>query len=201
MSLEVLRPINGFQIKQSRQWLESFTGFEKENSYAITDTNGNNLFAAKEEGSSFLSRFFLKGNRPFKMSVYESNGNRLLQFERHFAIFKHNMDVLMPDGRPLGTIHWSFSVIRKKLVILDTVGNQVFTLATSPLSPWTFTIENQFGQKAGTLAKKWSGLGLEMFTSSDNFGLVLDIEVTPEEKALLLGAVILADFIHFEKKD
>jgi uncharacterized protein YxjI len=201
MSLDILSNINGFQIKQSRQWLESFTGFESANSYAITDEVGNNILAAKEEGTGFISRWVLKNKRPFTINIYEPNGTKLLEFKRSFAFIRHNLEVVAEGSKSLGRINWSFSVIRKKLVIIDASGNMKYKMQTSPLSPWTFTIKNQYDQKVGTMAKKWSGLGLEMFTTSDNFGLVLDVELPVEDKALLLGAVILGDFIHFEDKD
>jgi|GEM_PF-4367476 len=201
MSLEVLRNVNGFQVNQNRQWLESFTGFEAANAYAITDSYGNNILAAREEDGNPLTRWILSERRPFRMNIYLDTDTRILEFKRNFAFFKHNMDVFDSYSGRIGSIKWTFSVIRKKLEVVDASGDLRYRLATAPLSPWTFIIKNQYDQKVGTLTKKWSGLGLEMFTTSDNFGLILDVDVSVEDKALLLGAVILADFIHFEDKD
>ncbi|GAB5466559.1 MAG: hypothetical protein Kapaf2KO_19950 [Candidatus Kapaibacteriales bacterium] len=202
MNYNMLDNVNGFQIKQQRQYLESFTGFEEANSYAITDAGGQPIFAAKEEGSGFLSRFFLKNNRPFTINLYTPNGQKVLEFGRKFAFIRHRLDVVDSEsGSAIGAVKWKFSVVRKKFEIIDETEAHKYLLQTSPLSPWTFTIKNQYEQKIGTMAKKWTGLGLEMFTTSDNFGIKLDVDIPNKDKALLMGAVILADFIHFEDKD
>ena len=63
--------------------------------------------------------------------------------------------------------------------------------------PWTFHIKKQ-GREVGKILKKWSGLGKEMFTDADTFALSLDPNLEANEKSLLLGAVFLIDFVHFE---
>ena len=73
----------------------------------------------------------------------------------------------------------------------------------------------------GKITKQWSGLGKEMFTDADNFGINfpmdLDVKVRsialllarypviiilfPQMKATLLGALFLVDFMYFEKQN
>ena len=71
----------------------------------------------------------------------------------------------------------------------------------------------------GTITKQWSGLGKEMFTDADNFGInfPMDLDVKVREhcfaalpviiiqfsqmKATLLGALFLVDFMYFEKQN
>ena len=63
--------------------------------------------------------------------------------------------------------------------------------------PWTFEIrrdEDAFGR----ITKRWSGLGKEVFTDADNFGVEWPEDWPVAIKALLLGAVFLIDFVHFE---
>ena len=75
-------------------------------------------------------------------------------------------------------------------------------------------------QEVGKITKQWSGLGKEMFTDADNFGinfpmdldvkvrssvkhckLYLIMNVHPQMKATLLGALFLVDFMYFEKQN
>ena len=76
-------------------------------------------------------------------------------------------------------------------------------------------------QEVGKITKQWSGLGKEMFTDADNFGInfPMDLDVKVREhccaarkypeiiilflqmKATLLGALFLVDFMYFEKQN
>ena len=51
------------------------------------------------------------------------------------------------------------------------------------------------------ITKKWSGLGKEMFTDADHFGVEFPERADIALKAVLLGAVFLIDFAHFEDND
>ena len=52
--------------------------------------------------------------------------------------------------------------------------------------------------KVGNITKKWSGLLKETFTDSDNFGITFPSDANTNQKSILLGAVFLIDFVHFE---
>ena len=52
----------------------------------------------------------------------------------------------------------------------------------------------------GRLMKKSAGCIKSTFTDADNFSLVFPQNTTKEEKALLMSAVIMLDFMYFEDK-
>jgi hypothetical protein len=43
----------------------------------------------------------------------------------------------------------------------------------------------------GRVTKQWSGLGKELFTDADNFGISFPLDLDVNVKATLLGAVFL----------
>ena len=47
------------------------------------------------------------------------------------------------------------------------------------------------GTQVGKISKKWSGLGREAFTDSDNFGINFPMDLDVRMKAVMLGAVFL----------
>jgi len=53
----------------------------------------------------------------------------------------------------------------------------------------------------GKISKQWSGLGKEVFTDADNFGINFPLDLDVKVKATLLGATFLIDFMYFEKQD
>jgi len=48
------------------------------------------------------------------------------------------------------------------------------------------------------IRKKWGGTAREIFTDADAFGVELPAEADNHLKTILLGAVFLIDFVHFE---
>ena len=66
--------------------------------------------------------------------------------------------------------------------------------------PWTFNVE-QNGREVGKIQKQWSGLGKELFTSADNFGVTFGDMDDPRLRTLVVAATFLIDFVHFEKRN
>ena len=55
--------------------------------------------------------------------------------------------------------------------------------------------------EVGQITKQWSGLLKEAFTDTDNFGVSFPLDLDVRMKAVLLGAVLLIDFMFFETED
>jgi len=53
------------------------------------------------------------------------------------------------------------------------------------------------GQEIGLISKQWSGLGREILTDSDNFGVSFPIDLDVKLKATLISACFLIDFMFF----
>ena len=66
---------------------------------------------------------------------------------------------------------------------------------------WNFKLLDVSGKEVGTITKKWSGLGKEMFTSADNYMISLSGSAKNDvgAKALLLAAGIAIDTVFKEK--
>lgn len=187
-------------VSQKKEWGEIFTGFETLNRYAITESGGRELFYAAEEKGSLLARLFLKSLRPFTIKLLDSNSAPFMTLERPFKFFFHTINVFDAQGAQLGSVVRRFTVLRRKYDVLDRQGNVVLSLFGPVLKPWTFFIR-QGERELGKIFKKWSGLLKESFSAADNFGVEFRPDLTPDRKALLLGAVFLIDFVHFENRN
>mmetsp|Transcript_5219 Transcript_5219/g.6641 ORF Transcript_5219/g.6641 Transcript_5219/m.6641 type:complete len:274 (-) Transcript_5219:146-967(-) len=55
------------------------------------------------------------------------------------------------------------------------------------------------GKCEGKIKKKFSGVAKELMTSADNFKVSFPNQSTVHDRALLLGSVILCDYLYFEK--
>lgn len=197
--MEKLTSLDTLVIQQRKEWGEILTGWETKNKYAVMDDSGDEVYFAAEEGGFFLFRIFLKALRPFTIHILESQGNSVLRLERSFRFYFHKLDVFSPENRRLGRIEKRFSILRRRYSVYDETGQERFQLFGPLLRPWTFLIRKN-GEDIGRIAKKWSGLLKESFADADNFGVSFPAELSVTDKSVLLGAVFLVDFVHFENK-
>jgi len=197
--VEKLNTVSSLVINQKKEWGEILSGFETANSYAVLDESGNKLYLAAEEAGNTLLRLFLKGLRPFTITVFSEDIEPVLRINRPFRFYFHRAEIVDPQGRVLGTIERRFSILRRVYSVFDSQGDEIYQLFGPILHPWTFLIKND-GIEYGKITKKWSGLMKEGFTDADNFGVAFPGEWDASLKALFLGAVFLIDFVHFENK-
>ena len=197
--MENLSAVSALVVSQKKAWGEITTGFETRNRYTVSDGSGNKLYVAVEEPGSTMLRLFLKALRPFTIVVLNNDGQTVLRVTRPFRFYFHRAEIADQQGRSLGVIERRFSIARRIYVVSDMSGHEAFRLFGPILHPWTFEIKNA-GVQYGKITKKWSGLLKEGFTDADNFGVTFATEWGVEVKALVLGAVFLIDFVHFENK-
>lgn len=197
-----LADANALIVRQNKEWGEIVTGFETKNRYQVMDPTNNPLLNVEEMDDSFIetiSRLFLKASRPFKMKLFSLQGTELYRLTRPFRFYFHELEVYKADGTYLGHIKRQFSILRRIYTVFDKNGNEAYRLFGPFFHPWTFQI-NRGMSEAGEITKKWSGLTTEFFTDADNFGIIFPDGTNIDHKAILLGAVFLIDFVHFENK-
>lgn len=198
LNVEKLQQTDTLVVQQKKEWGEILTSFEMKNRYSIMDASGEPVYLAGEE-SLFLARFFLKGHRPFTVRIFSPQGNEALKLTKPFRFYFHEMDVADSNGRKMGTVKREFSVLNRRFAVVDAMGTEIYKIFGPLLHPWTFRILNR-ELEVGKIAKRWSGLGKEMFTDADNFNVSFPPGVGVDHKALLLGALFLIDMLHFERK-
>lgn len=198
--MDRLSNTNSLVVSQIKEWGEILTGFETLNKYSVTDDSGNALYFAAEEKGSLLARLFLRAYRPFTMVVLAQGGEEILRIKRPFRFFFHRAEVFDSQGKSLGVIERQFAILRRIYSIRAASNDEEIQLFGPILHPWTFNI-NKGEKEYGKITKKWGGLMKEGFTDADTFGVMLPSDWDVSLKALLLGAVFLIDFVHFENKN
>lgn len=201
-SLQRLKEVGALKISQKKEWGEILTGFETRNRYSVMDSWSNPVFEAEEQSGSLgalAARFLLTHLRPFTITLFSENGTALFTLKRSFRFYFHKVEVLKANGALLGSVTRRFALFRRIYTVVDKAGREAFDLFGPILQPWTFLIKKQ-DEDVGKIVKKWSGLAKESFTAADNFGIQFPQSLDNDQKALLLGAVFLIDFVHFERR-
>ncbi|SLM29821.1 Putative 16S rRNA processing protein RimM (Selenocysteine protein) (fragment) [Desulfamplus magnetovallimortis] len=184
-------------IQQHMEKSEVWLGIENRNRYTVNF----NLFEAVETStaiSAILSRLFMGNWRPFILEVFNRDGSLALSLERPFRFFFHELDVFNSNGELLGTIRRQFGILRREYIIYNALEREIFRLFGPILHPWTFKIIKN-GMEVGKITKKWSGFFKETFSKADDFGVEFPHDADISQKAMLMGAVFLIDFVHFER--
>jgi uncharacterized protein YxjI len=202
MNLPVLAHTTSLVITQQKEWGEILTGWDSKNRYAIADPNGGGAMLYAGEVSSgiggFLARGFLKGSRPFTIEVRDAMSQVQLVIRRPFTFFFSRIEITDAMGQPIGHVRQRFAFFARRFTIEDMHGRELATLHGPFFRPWTFRVLVGDAE-VGVIRKKWSGLGREMFTAADTFGLELGPTMPPELRPLCLAATFLVDFCYFEK--
>jgi uncharacterized protein YxjI len=188
-------------VRQRKRWMEILLSFEMRNAYDVFDQTQRPVLHVREEGAGFLSflkRVFLGPYRPFTASVTDPSGAEVwLSLRRPFRFVFHRLEVHGPDGALLGSIQKRWSWVRRVYDVEDARGQVVAELFGPLLKPWTFELRLR-GQVRGAIRKRWSGLGKELFTDADNFGVEL-ANLDRDLKVLAFAATVLIDVVHFEQ--
>jgi uncharacterized protein YxjI len=195
--VERLAPANGLLIRQKKELGEILTGLEQRNKYLVSDPAGTDLYAAVEDGGSTLARIFLRSLRPFRLQVLGLDSRPAIEVRRPFRWYFHEIRVTDAHQRPVGAVRRQFSILRRIYSVQDRSQHEIFRLHGPLLHPWTFEIR-QGDAVVGRIVKKWVGLLKEGFTDADTFGVTFPPGASTPVKALLLAAVLLIDFVHFE---
>lgn len=194
---------NALRVRQKKEWGEILTGFEGRNAYEVVGDDGRTLFYAGEVGEGlglWLLRIFLKAKRPFTLELKTPSGATVLRLRRPWRFWLSTLEVEDGDGRLLGHIQQRFRFFTRAYDVLGPNGEELAHLRGPFFRPWTFVIE-EGGSEVGTIAKRWSGFGKELFTDADNFGIQFDgASRDARLRPLAVAATFLIDFVHFENR-
>ena len=195
--------LSGYQelvVRQSREMLEVFTGFETANRYRVLTPEGQDVMYAYED-SGMMSRQFLGNNRPLSLHVLDSNREPILNANRGFFFFFSHLNVQDGNGAPIGSLKRKFGALKRKFVVLDTGEQQIAGLNGSIFRPHTFTLNNARGEEMGRIVKEWGGIMREGFTDADSFRIHFsDMERGEQTRLLLLASAFAIDLDFFEAK-
>lgn len=196
-------------VRQRKEWLEVFTGFEQANKYALV-TEGGALagWALEKPGGfgRFLARSLLKNMRPFELMVFPAEGPSApaeLSVRRPFTWYFARLYVWDRDGQPIGQVRQRWSWIRRRLDLETPDGRTVARIVGPLLHPWTFIAQRGpegASREAGRVEKKWGGLLKEAFTDADTY-LVTFGDPDRTFRRLFLAAALLIDSRWFEGSD
>ncbi|KAK3611372.1 hypothetical protein CHS0354_036570 [Potamilus streckersoni] len=217
-SLAYLTQIDQLIIKQKVELLEVLTGCETQNKYEIFNSLNQQIYYAKEE-SSFCMRYWCGPNRGFIIHITDNDGQEVMTLTREFkccagccwcadACCGFLLRVEAPPGNVVGYCKQRTSCCALHMDLLDAAMQPLFKI-WGPCCPCqciccpsdiNFPVKdiNNPDKVQANIAKMWAGAMREMLTDADTFGVTFPLEMDVKQKATIIGAVFLLEFIVFE---
>jgi uncharacterized protein YxjI len=174
--------------------------FKAANQFDVLDPEtGAVTMHCREPNLGFFAKMFrftdYKRMTPFDVRVTTPDGRPVVTVKRGVSFFLSKVRVHDENGADLGGFRQKFFSIGGKFDVHDAQEQVVCTLS-GRWTGWEFTFERD-GQRVAQVTKKWAGLGKELFTSADNYVLVIEDHVRPDDpvRQLVLGAVLCIDMV------
>lgn len=178
------------RINQRVEPLEMFTGFESQNQYEVLDPQGN-IIAYAAETTGTMSRMFMGSNRFEEIELRNTSGGVILRLKERFGFPFSTHFISTADGQPWFQIKQRWAWFRRKFAIWGD-GNPDLGIRGPMFRPWTFWVDED-GKQIGKIAKRFSGVGTEMFTDADKFDIEFHSTIAHQEqrlRMLVMGFVI-----------
>jgi Scramblase. len=174
--------------------------FKAANNYDIYDPATNQIIMeCRENNLGFFTKLFrfsdYKRMTPFHIEIQTVHGEKILTVTRGVSFFLSKVSVYDEKDNLVGLFKQKFFSIGGKFDVLDPNERIVCTLKGKWTS-WDFKFMKDNVELAH-VAKKWAGLGKELFTSADNYMLEINEQVPVDNpvRILILAAVMCIDMV------
>ncbi len=157
------------------------------------------LMTCREEKLGMLTKLFrftdYKRLTPFHIEIKSAKGEPVLEVKRGISLFLSTVEVFDERGQLVGRFKQKFFSIGGKFDVLDPQDRVLCTLKGKWTS-WDFKFM-QGNEELAHVAKKWAGMGRELFTSADNYMLAVNEHVRKDDpvRILILAAVMCIDMV------
>lgn len=218
IGLEYLSQMQGLMVKQQSSLTEVVTGLDTNNKYTIMNMAGAQCYLALED-SDTCERMCCGARRGFQFRIVDNMGAEVIHVTRPFKCAggcgilafccecaKQRVSVEAPPGTPIGYVKQAGSWWKPKFDILDEKRETILKIegpccildGAMCCGDSHFVLKTLDGTDIGKVSKKYAGFVRELGTTADNFGIDFPLDLSVKVKAILLGALLLIDFMYFE---
>ncbi|XP_071850510.1 phospholipid scramblase 1-like isoform X2 [Apostichopus japonicus] len=221
--LEYLSQLDQVLVHQQVDMQEVLTNLETANKYHVKNILGQQIFFAVEE----LHRGYIQisgKKRGFVMHIMDNMNQEVMKVTREYKWCvgcccaccagccngekcASKASVEAPPGCTIGYVVQRPSLCGDHLAILDENHETLLKIrgpgckCRSIYSDIEFNVlSSDETEHIGKITKQWAGNVQEVYTKADNYGIQFQMNLEVKSKAILIGAVILLDFMFFEEQ-
>ena len=217
--LEDLQELDQLLVRQEVEILEVAVDWEQNNKYQICNNLGQSIFFLQEETSG-CSRHCCGPERSFDLFMRNVHGDDVLHLHRDCAcapcgwpcffccicFCEQAKQIVTVNGLgevEIGKLSLERTCFAPTIRVENSFGNQLFSIVGSccqltcgkDIEYKIFNVENE---EIGNIVKQFNSHLMEGLTDADNFLVQFPKDLSTNEKALLLAATFMNDFLFFE---
>ena len=174
--------------------------FKAASNYDIYDaTSGEQVLTCRENSLGVITKILrftdYKRNTPFNIELRDPSGNLIVRVKRGVSLIRSNVEVYDGLEHKIGGFKQKLLSIGGAFDVLNAEGATICTLK-GKWTGWDFKFMRG-DEELAHVAKKWNGLGKEMFTSADNYALSVSESLSDDavERKLIVAAVMCIDLV------
>src|SRR4249920_172987 len=171
---------------------------EMTDEYRILDPEGVEVGSIRQEGQTKSKKLFrlvtdLDQFLTHRLSVYETDGTKLLEIERPAKLFKSTLKIRDGRGADRGAIVQDNVLGKKHFSLRGQDGELIGWIDAENWRSWDFVINDAGGAEVARITKKWAGILREGFTTADHYILQITGPTSPELRFLLVPSAAALD--------
>jgi uncharacterized protein YxjI len=183
---------------------QEFAFFKLTSKYFIIDPENNKTVAVATENISALqkySRLLIK--KQFfgtTVEIKEESSGKVMYAIKKSGMWAPKVTVADATGNSLGYFKTKVLSLKGKFDVYTSTDTKLAEVTGEFLS-WNYSFTDTSGKQLGMVTKKWSGIGKELFTNSDNYVISIDDSLKGDSNmmALLIMAGLALDVVYREK--
>ncbi|KRF97591.1 uncharacterized protein Dwil_GK20657, isoform B [Drosophila willistoni] len=198
-----------FELNDCRFTILALTAVSSENRYVVRSPLGDAIFAASES-STEKNRLVWGAGRPFQMHLLDKTHQEALVFRKKLALGSlccrpKNLEIWIPPGNVLGRVVQSPTFMKPVFYIEDGNTNDPVFCVEGPsnsgfccfcLPKESFFRIHSGGDMRASIDHKWVN-SKSQYTTNIYFK---DSKLTAKERALILGAAFLLEYMYFQTR-
>ncbi|MFH1177900.1 MAG: phospholipid scramblase-related protein [Acidobacteriota bacterium] len=166
-------------------------------SYLVKNTSRKTLYRAVEVGRKSMTSFLLGRRRRLWFELRRVDESLVLRLSRPPYLILPALRVLSPTGGLVGVVRKRVSLMHDRYEICDSRGERLAVIVRRRWDPLVFRVRID-GRETGAIEREIRSLRRELASGFDDYRVSFP-EVAPAAlRALLVGAVLLIDAVHFE---
>ncbi|XP_021196805.2 phospholipid scramblase 1 [Helicoverpa armigera] len=183
----------------------------KKNRFFVRTSDQALVYTIEEENSWWVG-YFCYGLRPLQLRVLNSQGSEVMRINRPYSCTARilpcqlqHLEVFSPPGQLIGCVEQQWTPVKPTYLVKNGEGDILFWIrgpfiTLSCFRDVQFSIVRPDGTAVGATCKRWQGLTHALFFApvTDKFGVAFERDLRVEEKALLLAATLLMDYMYYD---
>jgi hypothetical protein len=133
------------------------------------------------------------------LEVRDSADQPVLRIDKPFFDW-NNGNVSLGNGTPVGQIRKQFRIGLARFDLYDTSGNRLGGAEAKNLIAREFNFHDANGTGIARVTKKWSGIGRELFTTSDNYVIEAPLTLPNPLRLLVIASTLSIDILMKQKR-